>query len=167
MKKRASNILVVCGPGNNGSDGLVIARYLKLSGYDVLVFYKKLKHQNLVNIAKSVGVAFTTNWPDDILHYECVIDAMFGFSFKPPLREPFSSIVSCISGHNNVISIDVPSGYEINNEHNNHSFIPKHVVCFVAPKICTKTCKSVFITRCFVPRHIYDDDNDYSKFKSV
>ncbi|ELA47419.1 hypothetical protein VCUG_01070 [Vavraia culicis subsp. floridensis] len=161
------DILVVCGPGNNGSDGLVIARCLKLSGYNVTVFYKRLKHQNLVNIAKNVGVAFTTDWPKDVHRYGCIIDAMFGFSFKPPLREPFSSIVECISEHSNVLSIDVPSGYEIDNEDAKYSFVPRHVVCFVAPKVCTKMCRSIFITRCFVPRYIYDDDNDYSRFKRV
>ena len=35
LKKFNNNILILCGPGNNGGDGLVIARYLKNKGYNI------------------------------------------------------------------------------------------------------------------------------------
>lgn len=165
-KNSPKNILVLCGPGNNGSDGLVISRYLRLSGLNVTVFSTKLKHENLVRIAESVGVIFTTSDVGDCSRYDCVIDSLFGFSFRSPLREPFSNVIKNIRFHKNVISIDVPSGYDIDKEEDN-DFVPRHVISLVAPKICTKRCNSVYITRCFVPKQIYDDENDYVKCKKA
>ena len=34
-------VLILCGPGNNGGDGLVCGRYLKIFGYEVDIFYPK------------------------------------------------------------------------------------------------------------------------------
>lgn len=40
-----------------------------------------------------------------------VVDALFGFSFKPPLREPFGAIIEAVNKSSlPVISIDIPSG---------------------------------------------------------
>lgn len=159
-------IIVVCGPGNNGSDGLVIARYLQMSGRKVTVYYKKLKHQKLKEIAQKVGVTFTSDL-NNFSNFDCIIDSLFGFSFNKPLKEPYDKIIQQFVHHPFIISIDVPSGSDIDNMNSEHKFTSNSVITFVAPKKCLKNCKSVYITKCFVPSCIYNDNNDYINYRKI
>lgn len=69
--------------GNNGGDGLVAARHLKLFGYDPQVFYpKKGKSElfeRLVTQLKSFEIEIIENLDNDLDH-SLILDALFGFS---------------------------------------------------------------------------------------
>lgn len=95
-------ILVCCGPGNNGGDGLVCARHLALLGYKCTIYYPKRTdkelYRNLVAqcTAFNDAINFIDNCPianDLIDKYSLIIDALFGFSFRPPVRESFLPII--------------------------------------------------------------------------
>lgn len=45
-----TRILVCCGPGNNGADGMVAARYLKIFGHEVKLFYPKVGRKPLYRV---------------------------------------------------------------------------------------------------------------------
>ena len=95
------NVLICVGPGNNGGDGLVCARHLKLFGYSVDIFYPKRPATNSLyeSLSKQAqegfDVPFLRECPDlnEVnKKYELVVDALFGFSFKPPVRDEFKSM---------------------------------------------------------------------------
>lgn len=116
-----STFFVFCGVGNNGGDGLVIARHLHQSGYTVEVFvipystnYSEDFQQNLDSInALSIPVLFldkNTPFPqpekDDV-----IVDAIFGTGLN---REPEGHVLQIIEKINasacTILSVDVPSG---------------------------------------------------------
>jgi len=117
-------ILVLCGPGNNGGDGLVCARHLSIidPAYKPVIFYPKRGQselfQNLVTQCKKMeSIEFIDKMPSieelDQTYY-VIIDALFGFSFKPPVRASFSNILSLMtSTRTPVASIDIPSGWHV------------------------------------------------------
>nr|XP_005331452.2 NAD(P)H-hydrate epimerase isoform X2 [Ictidomys tridecemlineatus] len=118
MARNPPTVLVICGPGNNGGDGLVCARHLKLFGYQPTIYYPKRPNKPLfsalVTQCQKMDIPFLGEMPPEPMMidelYELVVDAIFGFSFKGDVREPFRSILSVLSGLTvPIASIDIPS----------------------------------------------------------
>uniref|UniRef100_A0A8C7BNX3 NAD(P)H-hydrate epimerase n=1 Tax=Neovison vison TaxID=452646 RepID=A0A8C7BNX3_NEOVI len=97
MSRSPPAVLVICGPGNNGGDGLVCARHLKLFGYQPTIYYPKRPNKPLftalVTQCQKMEIPFLGEMPPEPMLidelYELVVDAIFGFSFKGDVREPF------------------------------------------------------------------------------
>lgn len=153
-------VAVLAGPGNNGGDGLVIARYLQWAGYDVTAVCVKTRHPDLVDVCRRVGVRVVDS--ADVGAFDVVVDALFGFSFKAPLRRPYDALVRSLEGARRVISIDVPSGHDVDSVEND-GFRPEAVICYTAPKKCCERLP-FYVTRSFVPP-VPGFAQDYARFR--
>ncbi|XP_007892352.1 NAD(P)H-hydrate epimerase [Callorhinchus milii] len=122
LLRQPATILVLCGPGNNGGDGLVCARHLKLFGYEPVIFYpkrpSKALFQSLTIQCEKMDIPFLTQLPaeasviDEL--YNLVVDAIFGFSFRGEVREPFASVISTLEKVTvPIASVDIPSGWDV------------------------------------------------------
>lgn len=114
------DIVVVCGTGNNGADGVAIARILHLREYAVSVilvgssekYTAELIQQ--IEIAKSYGVDFVDSSDIDakIKSASLIIDSIFGIGLSREVTGDFANMISLInSSPAMVISVDIPSGY--------------------------------------------------------
>ncbi|KAJ5463069.1 AI-BP family protein [Penicillium sp. IBT 31633x] len=139
------NVLVVAGPGNNGGDGLVAARHLAHFGYTPSVYYPKQGknelYQRLRIQLQNLSVPFITDFPAALKTTDLLVDAIFGFSFGGPLRDPFGDIVSQIESANvPVLSVDAPSSWDIQSgppkEGPGAKFMPDALISLSAPKPC-------------------------------
>ncbi|CAF1050601.1 unnamed protein product [Adineta steineri] len=156
-----SKCLVVVGGGNNGGDGLVCARHLKLFGYDPLIVYPKRTdkelYKNLVRQCEKMDIKITDKMPSEP-KTDLIIDAIFGFGFSGEIREPFGGILKELKQLEKttpIISIDVPSGWDVEKGAiNNDSIQPECVISLTAPKICMQNFqgKYHFIGGRFVPK---------------
>lgn len=116
---RATKTAFFCGPGNNGGDGFVAARYLKKKSKDRIVSsvflipdQKKIntpesqKNWELFKGKKQDNVS-TNDIPDE---FEIVIDCLFGTGITGEIREPYASIIKKINLlHGKKITIDLPT----------------------------------------------------------
>lgn len=145
-----NKILVCCGPGNNGGDGLVCARHLKLFGYNPIIFYPKRTdkalYKNLTFQCKSMDIPFIDDVPSvGVLNseYPIIVDALFGFSFKPPPRQEFIAILDALKEtKSHICSVDIPSGWDVENGVPESGGIePDLLISLTAPKLCAKTFK--------------------------
>ncbi|KAL5363477.1 YjeF N-terminal domain-containing protein [Aspergillus floccosus] len=141
------NILVVCGPGNNGGDGLVAARHLAQYGYTPSVYYpkegKNELYQRLKTQLHNLSVPFITDFPAAIKETNFLVDSIFGFSFGGPLREPFPAIIAAMeSAPVPVLSVDAPSSWDIESgppkDGPGANFMPQYLISLTAPKPCVK-----------------------------
>uniref|UniRef100_H9GUT1 NAD(P)H-hydrate epimerase n=1 Tax=Anolis carolinensis TaxID=28377 RepID=H9GUT1_ANOCA len=134
-------VLVVCGPGNNGGDGLVCARHLKMFGYEPTVHYPKRPSkplfEGLVTQCQKMDIPFLPEFPseagliDEL--YGLVVDAIFGFSFQGAVREPFAGILSVLEKVTlPIASIDIPS------EGAPGGIQPDLLISLTAPKLAAK-----------------------------
>uniref|UniRef100_A0A0N5AU87 NAD(P)H-hydrate epimerase n=1 Tax=Syphacia muris TaxID=451379 RepID=A0A0N5AU87_9BILA len=145
----AEKVLVLVGPGNNGGDGLVCARHLKLFGYFPCIFYPKPSKSELMNRLITQVTKMQIPFVDETTleksnlnqEYSAVVDAFFGFSFKPPIRSPFDKILKLVSESTvPVTSVDIPSGWDVNKGPDNAGIClkPDVLVSLTAPKQCAK-----------------------------
>mmetsp|Transcript_3956 Transcript_3956/g.5316 ORF Transcript_3956/g.5316 Transcript_3956/m.5316 type:complete len:503 (+) Transcript_3956:7-1515(+) len=143
--QKFGNVLIICGPGNNGGDGLVAARHLWHFGYRPYVVYprKEAKTDFLKALQKQLaglGVKIDTQM-QDLNAYPLVIDSMFGFSFKGTPREPYGGIIEKINQSKSiVVCVDVPSGWHVEEGNISGKGIrnPDMLVSLTAPKVCAK-----------------------------
>jgi len=120
-----SSALIVCGKGNNGGDGLAVARNLYNLGYDVEVVLtapiEELKgdaRKNAEIISALPIPLHVVNTPEKLFEVytfgkdaDFVVDALFGTGLSKPLEGFYAEIVDFINSLNKpVVSIDIPSG---------------------------------------------------------
>ena len=118
-----SKILVVCGRGNNGADGLTLARLL-YKDYDVSVFQMSEPRSPMTILqkkrAQAIGVKFTI----EINHCDVLVDALFGTGFDGELDAEAKSVMHVINKRDAYkIACDIPSGMKLNGECDKHTFV--------------------------------------------
>ena len=116
----SKKIIVCCGTGNNGGDGLVIARLLHKAKYKVAVYIldnKKRSKGFTVNLDRLLGVNMelffvqTRNDFPSVVKNTVIIDALYGTGLDRPLKNIAAQLVNHINQNSTaVISIDMPSG---------------------------------------------------------
>ena len=111
-------MLVVCGKGNNGGDGLVAARLLREWGRDVDVRLlgdaADLHGDALANYERLPGKAPEPFAVEALTDASGIVDAILGTGFSGAPREPAASAIAAISqaAGATVIACDVPSGVD-------------------------------------------------------
>ena len=110
------SVLVLCGPGNNGGDGFVVAKLLKAAGWPV-----RLAFLGSVEKLSPEAAHFYQAWQGEVEDYsvnvldqsDLVIDAMFGAGLTRPLEGKARDMVDAIIARDiPVCAIDVPSGLD-------------------------------------------------------
>jgi len=122
-------IAILCGSGNNGGDGAVIARWLKESGSNIIILHISSKaptpetKANL-KICEKLSIPVITienvndynEVMDDNPDLSLIIDAIFGIGFKGELSQKMHQIIKCVNEEAvPIVAIDIPSGIDADN----------------------------------------------------
>jgi NAD(P)H-hydrate epimerase len=106
--------LVLCGPGNNGGDGFVVARLLKAKGWEVrvaLLGAREALKGDAARMAERWEGPIKPVSPDVLDGAQLVVDALFGAGLARPLEGAAKEIVAALNASSiPVIAVDVPSG---------------------------------------------------------
>lgn len=119
----AEKILILCGKGNNGGDGFVVARHLLNHGYDVVIrifgdpgALKGETHSNYQMLCQmEADVQRLDNASDlqDSMDAGLIVDALLGTGVTGEIHEPLSALIDWINRQDcPVVSIDLPSGLQ-------------------------------------------------------
>ncbi len=119
--KDLGEIVILCGGGNNGGDGLAIARHLHNRQFKIKIFLtadpEKYVNEARTNwqIVQAMDLPISQPLPETIARERAilVIDAIFGTGLTQPPREPFAEIVAAIERIGSpILAIDIPSGMD-------------------------------------------------------
>lgn len=114
FSNQKSRYLVVCGSGNNGGDGIAIARLLRQAGIDASIY---LCNPNLSGLPKKQLKTYQAyEYPivdslDQFSEFDVVIDAVFGTGLSRKIEGNYSAILNRLNSLNALkVSVDIPSG---------------------------------------------------------
>lgn len=113
----AERALVVCGGGNNGGDGFVVARELHRAGMEVCVYPTKDEYRGdpktNLDVLRNLDVEIVdgSGFEESLAEADLVVDALLGTGFSGEVREDVAALIRKINGlEASVASVDVPSG---------------------------------------------------------
>ncbi len=139
-------IVVVCGPGNNGGDGLVIARLLRFEAYTVSIMWAEIgsgSEDNLANRrrARDTGVHIRTLAEGDTLptfrKNGIVIDALFGTGLSRPIAGYWAELVHHLNEQPVVrVAVDLPSGLHTDEPSEGAIIRADRTLSLGYPKLC-------------------------------
>ena len=110
------NVVVVAGSGNNGGDGLDIARLLHIAGVKVTILnvgnpdHASEEHKVQDHICQYYKILQTTDL--DVLNdASLIVDAIFGIGIDRPVEGSYADVIRAINDRNAVVvAVDMPSG---------------------------------------------------------
>ncbi|MFM6930829.1 MAG: NAD(P)H-hydrate dehydratase [Novosphingobium sp.] len=106
------SVTVLCGPGNNGGDGYVIAESIRTRGGSVSVIAATDAKTDAARNARALFGGQVTG-PDDAAKGEIFVDCLFGSGLTRALSDEHIALLSRLAAsHSYRIAIDVPSGVE-------------------------------------------------------
>ncbi len=148
---KSQKVVIICGKGNNGGDGLVISRYLATKNMEVEVLLlskaDSLKGDARVNcqIAQNLHIPIYEIQSEEdfqnkkglFLSADVFVDALFGTGFTPPVKGLAAEIIQIVNNTQKpVVSVDIPSGLSSDLSHPCDPHIKaKLTVTFALPKL--------------------------------
>lgn len=181
-KLASRRVAVVCGGGNNGGDGLVVARHLHILGVTPTVFLLASRAglegdaaANLKMVEALPIPAFAFDTPDrwraqspanPLTGFDIVVDALFGTGLRGPLRGPWGGLIADINDSGaRVVAVDLPSGLAADGGGQPGPAVrASSTVTFVAPKLAhvlpptEEQCGEVVVARIGLPQEAVDDE---------
>jgi NAD(P)H-hydrate epimerase len=139
-------VVIVCGKGNNAGDGFVIARHLKIRGYDCRVLLVGSPTELRGDAAANFAILEKLNVPIEYVdaasraasNAAWILDALLGTGVVGEPRPPFGAAIDWINARPSTarcLAIDVPSGLDCDTgQPSQHTVQADHTCTFAAMK---------------------------------
>ncbi|RLF14820.1 MAG: bifunctional ADP-dependent NAD(P)H-hydrate dehydratase/NAD(P)H-hydrate epimerase [Thermoprotei archaeon] len=151
---KGKNVVVICGLGNNGGDGFVVARHLANKGAHVdvilvgsaeMIRTDEARHNWAILEGMELSIRLhearstdeVKEYKDKIMNADVVVDAIFGIGFKGTVREPYRTAIELMNKSKGFkVAVDIPSGIDADTgEIGGIAFKADLTVTFHAPKV--------------------------------
>ena len=105
-----SSVLIVCGSGNNGADGIALARLLQ-NDFNVKLYIDSPPKSDLAKLQLERADAVNVTMIDEIVDSEIIVDSLFGSGLNRELKEAHLKLIQKLNSLNGEkIACDIPSG---------------------------------------------------------
>jgi NAD(P)H-hydrate epimerase len=147
--KRVSkkHIVILCGKGNNGGDGLCAARYLYNWRAKVTIFLitddlkaEPLHHLNIIKKTSIPIIKALNQLENKLSTSDLIIDALLGYNINGPPRPRFAKAIELANTSKKpILSVDIPSGMTPEGLCQNPCINPSYTLALSLPKQGSKT----------------------------
>jgi len=138
---------IICGTGNNGGDGLGVARMLNELGFSVKVWIVKGSVGETADFKVNrdratrgkIEIVEIVNETDERLFNDrdILVDAVFGSGLSRPAEGVYAAVINCINQANaKKVAIDIPSGLMADKPSNGPIVKADYTISFQLPKLC-------------------------------
>ncbi len=142
------NILILCGPGNNGGDGFVVARHLFNKNYNIKIGILSKNGKYIGDALKNFSIIKKMKIPyfnafnqtkilrESLKESDILIDAIFGIGFSGQIRNSYIPIFKMLKKQKKpIISVDIPSGINgLTGEVGKYAITAETTIAFAAIK---------------------------------
>ena len=176
-----NGILILCGNGNNGGDGAVLARWLHHYGYVVTLVniqLGNLSSETKTNFAicQSLGIKVHKvksekhlSWLKEMVSmHSMVVDAIFGIGFKGELEPWLKELFFYISAFAEFkVALDIPSGLNADTGNTEMAIWVDATLCIANLKLGhiiglgREICGKLYIVDIGIPALFYEDNDNY------
>ena len=109
----SKSILIVCGSGNNGADGIALARLLHTK-FDVKLYLASTPKSSMTQLQLQRSNILEVEIIDELFEADIIVDCLFGTGLNKPLDDKSINFLNTLNSYNSFkIACDIPSG--INN----------------------------------------------------
>ncbi len=106
------SVLIVCGSGNNGADGIALARLL-YKKFEVSVYLCSQTKSQMAILQEKRAKLIGVNFVDELKQSDIIVDCVFGTGLNKPLNEKYLKIIDTLNSFDSIkISCDIPSGLD-------------------------------------------------------
>ncbi|HWZ22302.1 MAG TPA: NAD(P)H-hydrate dehydratase [Cytophagaceae bacterium] len=142
---KEQRVVIFCGSGDNGADGLAVARMLIQKMFEVTIYHiqstktsenyqineERLSHVGFINeiaTVKEIPVL-----PKDVV----IIDAIFGSGINKSIEGLYTDVIAAINkAETSVVALDMPSGLYMEKQNENNNIVKaRYTVAFQVPKL--------------------------------
>ena len=146
---QAKTVGIVCGKGNNGGDGLVVARKLQQAGREVRLLLlaepgelrgdaaEMFQRLPLKPVIASSSQHLNSREAGSVFAADLLIDAILGTGFRPPIGELYGAAIAALNASRApVVALDIPSGADADGAEEQTGTIGRAdaIVTFTAPR---------------------------------
>lgn len=134
MFEKHSSVLIVSGMGNNGADGIALARLLYKT-YDVKLYIPFELKSPMAKLQLKRVQLLGVNLIEELQEYDVVVDCLFGSGLKRDLDEESQNIIETLNSYNSYkIACDIPSGIDFKGDVTTTAFFADTTVTMGALK---------------------------------
>ena len=106
------SVLIVCGSGNNGADGLALARLL-YKKFDVSLYLASEPKSSMAKLQYKRVKTLNIKEVDEPFEADILVDCLFGTGLNKPLDEKYLTLIDTLNSYNSFnIACDIPSGID-------------------------------------------------------
>ncbi|QDT06360.1 Bifunctional NAD(P)H-hydrate repair enzyme Nnr [Rubripirellula lacrimiformis] len=149
---RGGQVLILCGKGNNGGDGYVMARHLQIAGIDCQIVAVGNANQLPSDARTNAEIAAAAGIPIEVVDQETadlaslrgrfdradlIVDALLGTGAQGDPRGIYATLVNAANASDaTTIALDIPTGLDCDSgKPGSPTFRADHTITFVAAKV--------------------------------
>lgn len=124
LPKNAKSILIVSGPGNNGADGIALARMI-CGKYKKISLYLPLgAKSDMAKLQKRRALSVGIDIVDELCEADVIVDCIFGSGLSKPMETKIIQIIDKLNEQDAYkIACDIPTGIDLDGDIKNSAFI--------------------------------------------
>ena len=164
--KKQSSVLIVCGAGNNGADGIALARLL-FKNYDIKLYMPFGTKSSMAKLQEKrvnlLGLAIVS----ELSSCDVIVDCLFGSGLNRDLDKRSLEIINSLNAYDSYkIACDIPSGVNNKGQVNKEAFYADTTITMGALKVALFSDEAkdyvgeIKVANLGVQREVYESDSN-------
>lgn len=160
------SVLIICGSGNNGADGIALSRLL-YKKFDVKLYLASQPKSTMAQLQYKRAQSLGINIINSLYQADIIVDCLFGSGLNKPLSDNIINIIETLNSYDSIkIACDIPSGINNKGQVDNSAFFADTTITMGALKTSLYTDEAkeyvgkIVVANLGIQREVYETNSD-------